>query len=116
MREEIESSLPEQYQQYSTAGNTARQFNASVDGTVVGTAAAVIGTSGVNLFGGSVVSWARGKGVYRALTHARWKFAVERGVPALTVQAGRMSRPIVEQLGFTMVAPVLVYVDELTGA
>jgi hypothetical protein len=114
MREEIEASLPQQYAEYATPGNAARQFNAAVDGVVVGTASTVLGHAGVNLFGGSVVSWARGKGVYRALTHARWKFAVDAGVPALTVQAGRMSRPIVEQLGFTFVASVRVYVDDLS--
>src|SRR5580698_1153178 len=50
---------------------------ARLDGHVVGTAAAVIGDAGLNLFGGSVLQEARGRGVYRALIQARWDFAVE---------------------------------------
>jgi hypothetical protein len=114
MRDAMEVTLQNQYEEYATPGNSARQFNASLDGVVVGTASAVRGPTGVNLFGGSVMSEARGRGVYRALTHARWHFAVGCGTPALTVQAGRMSKPIVEQLGFTLVGQVRIYVDDLT--
>ena len=116
MRDEMEAKMPKQYEEYATPENPARQFSASIDGRVVGTAAAVRGAAGVNLFGGSVISEARGRGVYRALTHARWKFAVDQGTPALTVQAGRMSKPIAERLGFTLVAPVRLYVDDLARA
>jgi GNAT superfamily N-acetyltransferase len=116
MREEMEAALPAQYEEYATAGNSARQFNASIDGVVVGTAAAVRGPAAVNLFGGSVLSEARGRGVYRAMMQARWKFAVDHGTPALTIQAGRMSKPIVEQLGFTLVGRARVYVDDFAGA
>jgi hypothetical protein len=116
MRDAMEAMLSQQYEEYATPGNSARQFNASIDGVVVGTASAVRGPAGVNLFGGSVVSEARGLGVYRALTHARWMFAVNSGTPALTVQAGRMSRPIVEELGFMLVGQVRVYVDEFAGS
>ncbi|MFZ0668137.1 MAG: hypothetical protein WAM97_20490 [Acidimicrobiales bacterium] len=112
MRDASAATLPKQYEEYSTPGNSSRQFNASIAGEVVGTAAAVRGAAGVNLFGGAVVSEARGRGVYRALTHARWKFAVDCGTPALTIQAGRMSRPVVEQLGFTLVGEARVYVDD----
>lgn len=114
MRDEMEASMPKQYEEYAMQGNSARQFNASIDGRVVGTATAVRGIAGVNLFGGSVISEARGRGVYRALTQARWQFAVDCGTPALTIQAGRMSRPIAEQVGFTFLAPVRVFIDDLT--
>lgn len=113
MRDEIEAKLPAQYEEYVTPGNTARMFNASIDGRVVGTAAAVRGPAGVNLFGGSVLSDARGRGVYRALMEARWEYAVTHGTPALTVQAGQMSKPIAERLGFRLVEPVHLYVDDL---
>jgi GNAT superfamily N-acetyltransferase len=113
MRDEMEAKLPEQFAEYATPGNPVRQFNASIDGRVVGTAAAVLGPAGVNLFGGSVIAGARGRGVYRALMQARWEFAVAQGTPALTVQAGKMSRPIAEHLGFTFVAAVRMYVDDL---
>jgi hypothetical protein len=112
MRDAMEAMLPKQFEEYARPGNSARQFNASIDGVVVGTASAVRGPAGVNLFGGSVISEARDQGVYRALTHARWEFAVNSGTPALTVQAGRMSKPIVEELGFLLVGQVRVYVDE----
>jgi hypothetical protein len=116
MRDEMETEMPKQYEEYVTPGNTVRQFNASIGSRVVGTAAAVRGPAGVNLFGGSVASDARGQGVYRALTQARWEFALEHGTPALTIQAGQMSKPIVERLGFTLVGAVRLYVDDLARA
>jgi GNAT superfamily N-acetyltransferase len=61
-----------------------------------------------------VLPKARGRGVYRALLFARWDFAVDRGTPALTVQAGRMSRPICERLGFQFVDASRVYVDTVS--
>jgi hypothetical protein len=39
--------------------------------------------------------------------------AVDRGTPALTVQAGRMSRPILERSGFEPVVDVRLFVDSL---
>lgn len=92
---------------------SARSFLARLAGQPVGSAFAGLGDAGVNLFGGGVHPEARGRGVYRALTQARWELAVERGTPALTVQAGAMSRPILERLGFVFVAPVRVFVDAL---
>jgi len=76
----------------------------------------VVGDAGLNLFGGSVLPEARGRGVYRALIQARWDLAVANGTSCLTVQAGRMSRPIVERAGFEFLAPVRVYVDDLIGS
>ena len=91
----------------------SRSFTALIDGRVVGTATAFVGDAGVNLFGGSVVEDARGRGVYRALVQARWELANERGTPALTMQAGRMSKPIAERLGFEFVGQARLYVDTL---
>jgi hypothetical protein len=90
-------------------------LNASIDGRIVGTAAAGLGPAGINLFGGSVLAEARGRGVYRALTIARWELAIARGTPALTIQAGRMSKPIAERLGFRFIAAIDVYVDDFSG-
>ncbi|HTX94714.1 MAG TPA: hypothetical protein VME67_07625 [Mycobacterium sp.] len=95
------------------ASATGRQLIASVEGRIVGSAFAALGAAAVNLFGGGVHPDARGRGVYRALTLARWDLAVERGTPALTVQAGRMSLPICERLGFQLVEPVRLFVDRL---
>jgi hypothetical protein len=112
MRDEMESTMAERYAEYTTPGNPMRQFYAKVDGRVVGSAAAGLGPAGVNLFGGAVLGDARGRGVYRALVLARWDLAVANGTPALTVQAGRMSKPILERLGFELVDTIDVYVDE----
>jgi GNAT superfamily N-acetyltransferase len=101
------------FDDYRHPENPGRAFVALADGRVVGTSYAAFGAAGVNLFGGAVLPEARGRGVYRALVRARWEAASARGTPALTVQAGRMSRPICERLGFRFLAPVRVFVDRL---
>ena len=53
----------------------------------------------------------RGRGIFRALVRARWDEAVRRGTPALIVGAGKMSRPILERVGFAAVAEQHVLVD-----
>jgi GNAT superfamily N-acetyltransferase len=108
-----DDELRARYDDYRHPDNPGRGFVALIDGRVVGTSYAAFGSAGVNLFGGSVLPEARGRGVYRALVRARWEAAAARGTPALTVQAGRMSRPICERLGFVFLAPVRVYVDVL---
>jgi hypothetical protein len=111
MRAGARADAPKRWEEYTMPSNPGRQFIASLDGRVVGSAFAVLGAAGVNLFGGSVLEEARGLGVYQALIMARWEAAVARGTPALTVQAGRMSRPIVEKLGFVGVGQARIYVD-----
>lgn len=115
-RDKMETELAERFDEYATAGNPYRRWNARLDDRVVGTAGAVLGDAGVNLFGGGVLPAQRGHGVYRALVNARWEAAVKLGTPALTVQAGRMSRPILERLGFEFIASMLTYVDDLSRA
>ena len=107
-----EDDLRARYDDYRHPDNPGRGFVAVVDGRVVGTSFGAFGRAGVNLFGGAVLPEARGRGVYRALVQARWEAASARGTPALAVQAGRMSRPICERLGFVFVAPIRVFVDE----
>ena len=108
-----DDDLRSRYDDYRHPDNPGREFVALIDGRVVGTSFAAFGGAGVNLFGGSVLPDARRRGVYRALVQARWRAASARGTPALTVQAGRMSRPICERLGFVFLAPVRVFVDQL---
>jgi GNAT superfamily N-acetyltransferase len=108
-----DDELRARYDDYRHPDNQGRGFVALVDGRVVGTSYASFADAGVNLFGGSVLPEARGRGVYRALVRARWDAAAARGTPALTVQASRMSRPICERLGFVFLAPVRVFVDRL---
>jgi GNAT superfamily N-acetyltransferase len=88
-----------------------RQYVAFIDGEMVGEAQSSELDAGSNLSGSSVLPVARGRGVYRALVRARWDDAVARGRPALTVQAGAMSRPILERLGFVTVAEGTVLRD-----
>ena len=83
-----------------------RLYLASRDGEPVGTARALFLRFGVNLSGGAVAPAARSQGVYRALINARWNDAVAAGTPALTVQAGHMSRPILDRLGFVTVSQI----------
>jgi GNAT superfamily N-acetyltransferase len=108
-----ESELHDRYEE-SLAEPNGDGFVALIDGKVIGQAFAAYGDAGLNLFGGSVLPEARGRGIYRALTFARWDVAVERGTPALTVQAGKMSMPILESLGFELVDRARVFVDELS--
>ncbi|GAC1443861.1 MAG: hypothetical protein NVSMB55_18620 [Mycobacteriales bacterium] len=80
-----------------------RTFLAYFEDRLVGQGQCSDAEGGTNLGGSSVAPQARGKGAYRALVAARWQHAVARGVPALTVQAGAMSRPVLERLGFTVI-------------
>jgi GNAT superfamily N-acetyltransferase len=86
-------------------------FIALVDGEVVGAGGAAYLGPGVYLAGGNVAEHMRGRGVYRALVRARWDEAVRRGTPALVVQAGKMSKPILERLGFETICAVHAFVD-----
>ena len=56
------------------------------------------------LWGGSTRAAFRRRGLYSALLLARTQEAMQRGVQYLTVDASPMSRPILERLGFQLVA------------
>lgn len=81
-------------------------YLAYVDGVPVARASGSFGPHGVTLFGGATLPEARGHGAYRALVHARWADAVERGTPVLVTQASPMSRPILARLGFDAVCRI----------
>jgi GNAT superfamily N-acetyltransferase len=115
MRVEARAARPRRWEEYKQLGNPIRRYLARIGDDVVGTAAATFGHAGVNLSAAAVLADARGRGVYRALTLARWEEAVQRGTPALTVQAGRMSMPILIKLGFRPVGEIRVYADDLEG-
>ncbi|HWD64722.1 MAG TPA: hypothetical protein VG405_06070 [Solirubrobacteraceae bacterium] len=80
---------------------------------IVGAGACSLTPVGLALFGGAVLARARGRGAYRALIAERWKHAVAVGRPALVTQAGSMSGPILERLGFEAVGRVEMLRDEL---
>lgn len=52
------------------------------------------------LFGGSVLSTHRGKGLYRALVNIRAELARKQGLKYMSTEAYDISRPILEKLGF----------------
>ncbi|MDB5362634.1 MAG: family acetyltransferase [Rhodospirillales bacterium] len=70
------------------------------------------GRSFAGLWGGGTVPSHRGRGIYRALVAARAWEALWRGYRYLTVDAGAMSRPILERLGFVELTTVTAWMRE----
>jgi hypothetical protein len=90
----------------------AQIFLAFAGGRAVGRGTCVpTGPGPIELLGGCVLEPYRGIGVYRALVRARWDAAVAGGAPVLVTQAGRMSKPILERLGFRQVGRMAALVD-----
>jgi hypothetical protein len=90
----------------------SRRYLARIDGKDVATGSATFTPHGVVLNAGSTLPEARGRGAYRALVRARWDDAVAAGTPVLITQAGRMSLPILERLGFRVVCEIQVLLDK----
>jgi GNAT superfamily N-acetyltransferase len=90
-------------------------FLAFLDGEPVAAGYASYTPLGLLLFGGGTLPSARGKGAYRALVAARAREAAARGTPVLVTHAGKMSRPILERLGFRPVARIDRLLDVLPG-
>ena len=88
-----------EHERFDPSG-AVHHFAAYEDGRPVGFGRAIDMDRGVALMGGAVLPAARGRGVYRALVHVRWVHAAGRGTPLLVVQAGRMSAPVLDGLGF----------------
>jgi GNAT superfamily N-acetyltransferase len=61
--------------------------------------------------GGTLRDW-RGRGLYRTLVAHRARTAAERGYPYLQVDASPMSRPVLERLGFHILATTTPYLYE----
>jgi len=82
-------------------------FLAHLDGRPAGLGRSIYSDRGVFLIAGSVLEWARGRGVYRALVRARWDDAVARGTPALVTEAlPDTSYPILKRVGFVDVCTI----------
>jgi len=90
-------------------------FAAYIDGRLVACATAAYLDRAVYLSGGATVPAARGRGAYRALVRARWDEAVRRRTPMLIVQAGTMSKPILERVGFRQVCEIRAFTDSTRG-
>jgi GNAT superfamily N-acetyltransferase len=86
-------------------------FLAFLDGTPAAVGTSWYGEEGVYLAGGATAPDLRGRGVYRALIHARWEDALGRGKSGLVAQAGAMSRDILARLGFEAVCELHAYED-----
>ena len=98
---------------YLLEGVDGSTFVALIDGELVAAGYAAYTEWGLILFGGATLPSARGRGAYRALVAARAAEAATRGTPALVTHAGRMSRPILERLGFVPVARIDRLLDVL---
>jgi GNAT superfamily N-acetyltransferase len=95
------------------AAGTGLRYLAELDGRPVGTAGMERLEPGPALLvNGSVLEDARGRGVYRELLRARWRDARERGWLPLVVQAGPMSAPILERVGFRTVGELRLLRDD----
>jgi GNAT superfamily N-acetyltransferase len=88
-------------------------YLAYLDGEPVGFGRAVFAPWAALLLGGATLPDARGRGVYTALVHARWRETVARGVPRMVVSAGPMSAPILQNLGFVRLGRVRLLRDRL---
>jgi hypothetical protein len=69
----------------------------------------VKGTEFAGLWGGGTVTEWRGKGIYRALTAARARSALERGARYLQSDSTEYSRPILERSGLVKVTTTTPY-------
>jgi GNAT superfamily N-acetyltransferase len=82
--------------------------------TPIAVAMAAPSPFGLELAAAATLPDHRGRGAYRALVHARWQEGVRRGTPALAVQAGANSRPILERLGFHTICTLHAVTDPAT--
>jgi hypothetical protein len=102
-RRRDEEEIVAEYEQ-TRLGRTGVLFGAWLDdGGLVGAGWGLFSPRGVLLAGGATRAEARGRGAYRTLVRARWDEAVARRTPALAVQAGTMSAPILRRAGFVKV-------------
>jgi GNAT superfamily N-acetyltransferase len=105
------ATAPERFAR-EQANDTRATYLAFVEGEPVAFATAIFTDAGVVLGGGATLEHARGRGAYRALVDARAQDGRARGLDILVTQAGAMSRPILQRLGFTAVCDVRILLDE----
>ncbi len=108
--DEVRVTLPEKWERRLGTDEGAA-YLAYVDGEPVASADILFLRFAGFLSGASTLPEQRGRGIYRALIRARWDEAKRRGTPALIVGAGAMSRPILERIGFRVVAEQHLLLD-----
>jgi GNAT superfamily N-acetyltransferase len=69
----------------------------------------VAGTEFAGIWGGATREEWRGRGIYRALTAARARSAIERGRSLIHSDSTEYSRPILERSGFVRVSTTTPY-------
>jgi GNAT superfamily N-acetyltransferase len=114
--EALAATIPTRLRLQEEGSLRLRDWIAYVDGKPAAAARGSLVEHGINLSGAAVLPEGRGRGLYRALIAERWREAVERGTPALTVQAGEMSAPILRKLGFVEVGTAMCLLDRLEPA
>ncbi len=94
------------------SGDGTSLWVAEVDGQLVSTGRLepVPGTEFAGLWGGCTHESWRGRGIYRALTAARARAAIDRGVRWLHSDSTECSRPILERSGFHRVTTTVPWV------
>ncbi len=108
-----DKKLARDFEHEGDVGATFAAFDRALGDTPIGAAYAAYTPHGLLLFGGAVAEGARGRGAYRALVAARAREAAARGTPVLVTHAGKMSRPILERLGFEPIAHLDRLIDRL---
>jgi ribosomal protein S18 acetylase RimI-like enzyme len=84
---------------------------AEADGAIVsaGRLEPVTGTDFAGIWGGATRAEWRGRGIYRALTAARARSALQRGKTLINSDSTEYSRPILERSGFVKVSTTTPY-------
>lgn len=105
------SPLVEDVLRVAAAGEEEYWLAESPEGDVVcgGRLTPVPGTEFAGIWGGATVPQWRGRGIYRALTAARARSALARGLRYLHSDSTDMSRPILERSGLVAVTTTTPY-------
>jgi hypothetical protein len=107
--EPSEARALETFQRIAEGGD--EMWVAELDGEIVctGRLSPVPGTEFAGIWGGATRADQRRRGIYRALTAARAKSAVARGVRYINSDSTEYSRPILERSGFRRVSTTTPY-------
>ncbi|MBT2483640.1 MULTISPECIES: GNAT family N-acetyltransferase [unclassified Microbacterium] len=108
-----ERMLPAILQQHRDGGSV-EVWVAEADGLIVsaGRIEPVVGTAFAGVWGGATLPEYRGRGIYRALTAARVRSMMSRGVRWIHSDSTEASRPILERAGLVKVTETVPWLWE----
>lgn len=111
-----ERMLPAILQQQRDGGSV-EVWVAEADGLIVsaGRIEPVVGTAFAGIWGGATLPEYRGRGIYRALTAARVRSMMSRGVRWIHSDSTEASRPILERAGLVKVTETVPWLWERSG-